>query len=165
MDNSSFGGQSVTFTDEDRRRWTRSLANARRMAIDLANGVGAIGDPEDIDVYRSEPGNVNDDRRKPLVWEGDFCLTYVDPDDGLASYGRKPFPRDCRFIPRRAALLEFGNRWDLYEHLGDNIPKFRAIGELATPKTDARRPPLIPSSTATPALPAVDTSSHAWKQG
>ena len=70
--------------------WTRSLAHARNRALDLADGIGRIDDPEDFDVYRSEPRNVNDDKRRPLVREGDFFLTYVNQEDGYASYRRRP---------------------------------------------------------------------------
>ena len=36
-------------TEEHRRAWTRSAANARRRALDLVNGLGVVGDPEGED--------------------------------------------------------------------------------------------------------------------
>ena len=46
-------------------QWTRSAANARRRALDLAEGIGVLGDPEDIHTFVQPPGSVHDDRRRP----------------------------------------------------------------------------------------------------
>ena len=64
------------FTDEQRRRWTRSAANARRMAIDLVEGIGKIGDIDDKRIYAITKTSDRDDRRRPLIWEEDYCLIY-----------------------------------------------------------------------------------------
>ena len=86
------GPTVAQFTDTHRRTWIRSAANARRRALDLVEGIGFLGDPEDIYAYHLPRTGENDDRRRPLVWEEDFCLTFTEPDDGMASYGRTPLP-------------------------------------------------------------------------
>ena len=122
------GGEPVNpYTDSNRRQWMRSAANARRRAFDLAEGVGAICDPEDIDEFVCAKGGVRDDRRRPLVWEDSFCLIYTEPADGIASYGRFPHPIDCKFIPRSAAIMEFRPLWHKYQHFGD-VPESTFAG-------------------------------------
>ena len=111
-------GPSIKFDETHARQWARSAANARHRALDLAEGVGLLGDPEDIYAYSVAKAGVNDDRRRPLVWEEDFCLIYTEPSNGYASFGQNPPPADCRFVPRQAAIIEFGSRWHEYQHFG-----------------------------------------------
>ena len=61
------GAPLRSVTDAHRRNWIRSAANARRRALDLANGLGVIGDPEDTVPLDAQPkAGDNDDRRQPL---------------------------------------------------------------------------------------------------
>ena len=142
-------------TDEHRRAWTRSAANARRRALDLANGLGIIGDPEDevrLDQHWSLPkAGANDDRRQPLVWEEDYCLIYVEPQDGLASYGRHPHPVDCKFLPRKIAVHQFGKDWDKYQHFG-NVPRMKEFGYAYT-KAPRRAAPAVAMPTIALPMP------------
>ena len=114
----------VVLDDNERRDNVRAAANARRIAIDLANGSGRMDDPED-EFYRQSAQRSNDDRRIPLVWEEHFCLMYTAPHDGFASFGRRPHPIDNRFIPRHQAIMKFQTMWDCYEHLGTHVPPAR----------------------------------------
>ena len=120
-DNSKTGKQ-VVYDSSHHVASMRAHANARRMAIDLAHGTDSLDDPEDTDVFYVPNERPNDDRRYPLVWEESFCLKYTACEDGYASYGRKPHPTDCRFVPKREAIMEFKADWHSYQHMGDHIP-------------------------------------------
>ena len=151
-----------TFTADHRRSWVRSAANARRRALDLAGGIGTLGDPEDTDAFSQPKQGVNDDRRRPLVWEEDFCLIYVEPEDGMASYGRSPVPVDCKFLARSVAIMHFRSDWHKYHHFGQ-VPTFKAVGRMHAAPAVATPAPV----TSGPAPPGgTYCSSHeALSQG
>ena len=67
------GATLNTISETHLRTWTRSAANARRRALDLVNGIGQLGDEEDDhrQHWTLPKASDNDDRRQPLVWEGD----------------------------------------------------------------------------------------------
>ena len=155
------GAQLGSVTEEHKRAWTRSAANARRRALDLVNGLGVIGDSEDtvrLDQHWSLPkAGTNDDRRQPLVWEDDYCLIYVVPQDGLASYGRSPHPVDCKFLPRKIAVHQFGKDWDKYQHFG-RVPKLQECGYVYTKTPGRATPARAMPAVAAPGPPKAATA-------
>eukprot|EP00972_Heterocapsa_arctica_P011044 1618003-Heterocapsa_arctica.AAC.1 len=48
-----------------------------------------MNDPTDVEKWRgADAWHPKDDRRPPLVWEGDFVTSFKPDPDGHASYGR-----------------------------------------------------------------------------
>jgi hypothetical protein len=69
----------------------RPHAEARRRAVDLANGGGRIDDVDDPGDWEGVVQvSANDVRRLPLIREGDKALILADYADGFVSYGRTP---------------------------------------------------------------------------
>ena len=156
--------KTVTFGAEHKRKCIRAAANARRIALDLAEGVGQIGDPEDTETFTVQKAGVRDDRRRPLVWEEDYCLIYTEPDDGMASFGRVPHPADCRFIPRKTAVLEFKSKWIHYDHYG-RVPEFKCAGTVRAAPCITRATTSTSAASEAPKTPLTGTAQDAFKKG
>ena len=109
----------------------QSLARARVVAIQLADGLGLVYDPVAVEEGKQDSYwegaslSVNEDRRLPMVWLGDSVLKYSEPDREEAWFSI-PFPvLPVRVMSRKTAL---GLRTvDDFLHMGDT-PKDGEIG-------------------------------------
>ena len=134
---------------------TMSQIIARHSAIDLAEGIGLLGpepysgtDSGDDEPWSGSPIHPKEDRRRPVLWRDEALITFLQPEDGFAAYGRSPLGyRECHRDSEvgRDCIL---SAWDTYDHHGD-VPD----GPPIDIKTVA--PPLLPSasrlrSTGTP---------------
>ena len=72
-----------------------SLILARHSALDLAEGVGLLGsepytgfDSNDNELWSGSRIHPKEDRRRPVLWDDDVLITFDQPQDGFAAYGR-----------------------------------------------------------------------------
>ena len=105
----------------------KHFANARRKAVDLADGVGLLDDPEDTKPWEGVPCvSKNEVRRKPLLWEGDVVLRFVDDLDGQASYGRPPAFR----VPAQLRKSPSASLHKTLNNLGRKLTDFELLGDV-----------------------------------
>ena len=87
-----------------------SYAVARHSALDLAAGVGLLAldyvahcDSGDTVAWEGTLVQHNDDRRRPVLWDDGMLLTFDQPRDGFAGYGRLTYDyvvRQCNWQDR-----------------------------------------------------------------
>ena len=118
------------YTPERKQETIRNYANARRKAIDLAEGRGVIDDEDDQTPWEGVPHiDKNEVRKRPLIWESGTVLRFADDSDGYASYGRDPTrwiaPTFTHTVPERVerVLSKLGLGFEDFELLGDHRPE------------------------------------------
>ncbi|MCP4193645.1 MAG: hypothetical protein GY768_23785, partial [Planctomycetaceae bacterium] len=124
------GRPTAAITREMRHHNLLAAAEARRRAVELADGGGILaplpmscgGDEEDAkddEPWNGSPVDRNGVRAYPILWEGDSALLFIANADGYASYGRPRADLSTRILPRRDAVERFFARWDRFQHIGD----------------------------------------------
>jgi hypothetical protein len=103
-----------------------SRIKAKLSAIDLADGIGLLGpepytgfDSNDEEPWSGSPVHPKEDRRRPVLWEDDVLITFDQPHDGYAAYGRPSIEYVARQRDAAVGCAWLFPVWFQHEHLGE----------------------------------------------